>query len=123
MKMLDHPNIVEYKDSFTVEGEIKEESYVNIVMEYLPEDLQKIMAYYKKQKKLIPMFHVKIYMYQIFRALAYMNGKEISHRDIKPSNCLLDPTKNIIKLCDFGSAKKLIMGEQNVSYITARHYR
>lgn len=28
-----------------------------------------------------------------------------------------------MKLCDFGSAKKLIIGEENISYITSRHYR
>jgi serine/threonine protein kinase len=29
----------------------------------------------------------------------------------------------VVKLCDFGSAKKLIKGEPNISYICSRYYR
>lgn len=28
-----------------------------------------------------------------------------------------------LKLCDFGSAKKIVKGEKNVSYISSRYYR
>ena len=62
-------------------------------MEYLPEDLHKLMDYYRKQDKKVPLFLTKVYIYQLFRALAYLHGKGIIHRDIKPSNLLLDPTK------------------------------
>lgn len=47
----------------------------------------------------------------------------ICHRDIKPQNLLLDPASGIVKLCDFGSAKILVHGEPNVSYICSRYYR
>ena len=47
----------------------------------------------------------------------------ICHRDIKPQNLLLDPARGILKLCDFGSAKILVKGEPNVSYICSRYYR
>jgi glycogen synthase kinase 3 beta len=35
----------------------------------------------------------------------------------------MDPNSGILKLCDFGSAKVLIEGEPNVSYICSRYYR
>ena len=38
-------------------------------------------------------------------------------------NLLLDPESGILKLCDFGSAKHLVRGEPNVSYICSRYYR
>lgn len=36
---------------------------------------------------------------------------------------LIDPNSHILAICDFGSAKKLIKGEPNVSYICSRYYR
>uniref|UniRef100_A0A914ZEZ1 Protein kinase domain-containing protein n=1 Tax=Parascaris univalens TaxID=6257 RepID=A0A914ZEZ1_PARUN len=41
----------------------------------------------------------------------------ICHRDVKPQNLLVDPETAVLKLCDFGSAKQLIIGEKNTSYI------
>jgi glycogen synthase kinase 3 beta len=66
---------------------------------------------------------LQLYMYQMFRSLAYIHAIGICHRDIKPQNLLLDPNTGVLKLCDFGSAKILIPGEPNVSYICSRYYR
>ena len=46
----------------------------------------------------------------------------VCHRDIKPSNVLIG-TNNELKICDFGSAKSLVEGEKNISYICSRYYR
>lgn len=62
-------------------------------------------------------------MYQLLRSLAYLHSLGVCHRDIKPQNLLLDPMSGVVKLCDFGSAKMLISGETNVSYICSRYYR
>lgn len=71
----------------------------------------------------MPKLLVKLYAYQMFRSLAYIHSLGICHRDIKPQNLLVDPASHILKLCDFGSAKRLIKGEPNVSYICSRYYR
>jgi serine/threonine protein kinase len=36
---------------------------------------------------------------------------------------LVDPVRQTLKLCDFGSAKALVKGEPNVAYICSRYYR
>ncbi|KAL9697316.1 hypothetical protein quinque_000757 [Culex quinquefasciatus] len=74
-------------------------------------------------KKVLQDKRFKLYMYQLFRSLAYIHSLGICHRDIKPQNLLLDPETAVLKLCDFGSAKQLLHGEPNVSYICSRYYR
>lgn len=71
----------------------------------------------------MPVIEIKLYVYQLFRSLAYIHSQGICHRDIKPQNLLLDPATGILKLCDFGSAKILVESEPNVPYICSRYYR
>ena len=71
----------------------------------------------------MPTLQIKLYMYQLLRSLAYIHSVGICHRDIKPQNLLLNPSTGALKLCDFGSAKILVAGEPNVSYICSRYYR
>lgn len=66
---------------------------------------------------------VKLYSYQLLRALSYIHALGICHRDIKPQNLLVDPDTHELKVCDFGSSKKFTSGEVNVSYICSRYYR
>jgi serine/threonine protein kinase len=99
------------------------EVYLNLILEYVPENLYRCSRSFAKVKQQMPMLEVKLYMYQCLRSLAYIHSMGICHRDIKPQNLLLDPAKGILKLCDFGSAKILVKGEPNVSYICSRYYR
>lgn len=92
-------------------------------MEYLPETLSKLVRSHAKQKTRLNPTLIKIYAYQMFRALVYLSAQGIAHRDIKPQNILVDPLTCALKFCDFGSAKKLVKGEPNISYICSRYYR
>lgn len=71
------------------------------------------------------MFLVKLYSFQLARALAYLHARDYLHRDIKPQNVLIDSSTNRVFLCDFGSAKSLAKGSKssNVAYICSRYYR
>ena len=123
MSLLDHPNIVKVRHAFYTTGEKLDEIYLNLVMNYVPENLNRINKSLAEKKKQLDIFLIKLYSFQIARALNYMHNKKICHRDIKPQNILLDPQTNRIYICDFGSAKLLRREESNVSYICSRFYR
>ena len=96
MRRLDHCNIVSLLYFFYTSGEKKDEIYLNLVLEYIPEtvykvhrttkcftEFEKIFGYafaiyykepitqvarqYSKQKQTIPVTFIKLYMYQLFR--------------------------------------------------------
>ncbi len=123
MKELFHPNVVTMKHAFYTTGDKSDEVYLNVVMDYVPETVYRVMRHYVKMKQSVPKLLVKLYAYQMFRSLSYIHALGICHRDIKPQNLLVDPSTHILKLCDFGSAKRLVKGEPNVSYICSRYYR
>ncbi|KAK6121224.1 hypothetical protein DH2020_044998 [Rehmannia glutinosa] len=101
MQMLDHPNIVALKHSFFAKTE-KEELYLNLVLEYVPETVNRMARQYSRMNQRMPLIY-------ICRALAYIhNCIGICHRDIKPQNLLVNPHTHQLKLCDFGSAKVLV---------------
>ncbi|ORZ30277.1 Pkinase-domain-containing protein [Catenaria anguillulae PL171] len=123
MRMVDHRNIVDLKSFFYSNGDRRDEVYLNLVLEYVPETIYRASRHFTKAKQAMPFLLVKLYMYQVFRSLAYIHALGICHRDIKPQNLLLNSATGVLKLCDFGSAKMLIAGEPNVSYICSRYYR
>ncbi|CEG65745.1 Putative Pkinase-domain-containing protein [Rhizopus microsporus] len=123
MRLMHHPNICGLKAYFYTQGDSKDEVYLNLVMEYVPETVYRVCRHYTKLKQTVPMLIVKLYMYQLFRSLAYSHTLGVCHRDIKPQNLLVHPITGELKLCDFGSAKVLVEGGTNVAYICSRYYR
>ncbi|KAJ3157774.1 regulator of ime2 [Geranomyces variabilis] len=123
MRLLDHRNICSLRAFFYSAGDKKDEVFLNLTLEFIPETIYRASRHYGKVKQTMPMASIKLYMYQLFRSLAYIHSLGICHRDIKPQNLLLDPSSGVLKLCDFGSAKILVRDEPNVSYICSRYYR
>lgn len=123
MRLIDHPNVCQLKHCFYSSGDKQDEVYLNLVLEFVPETVYRVSKHYSKVKTPIPSLYIKLYVYQLLRALAYIHSLGICHRDIKPQNLLLDPSTQILKLCDFGSAKVLVRDEPNISYICSRYYR
>lgn len=118
-----HSNIVALKHCFYSQGEKPEELYLNLVLEYVPETVYSISRQHQKAKIPLSLLYVKLYLYQLSRALSHIHTLGICHRDIKPQNLLVNPENQQLKLCDFGSAKALVKGEPNVAYICSRYYR
>ncbi|CAN1283594.1 Shaggy-related protein kinase eta, partial [Linum perenne] len=107
MRVMDHPNVISLKHCF-FSTTSNNELFLNLVMEYVPESMYRVLKHYSNAKQAMPLIYVKLYAYQIFRGLAYIhNVSGVCHRDLKPQNVLVDPLTHQVKLCDFGSAKVL----------------
>lgn len=122
MRILDHPCIVRLKHCYYSTTE-KGDVFLNLVLEYVPGTVYRVAKDYGKLNQRIPSLYIKLYMYQMARSLAYIHSLGVCHRDIKPQNLLVNTTTHQLKLCDFGSAKILVRGEPNISYICSRYYR
>uniref|UniRef100_A0A8C3YR93 Mitogen-activated protein kinase kinase kinase 19 n=1 Tax=Catagonus wagneri TaxID=51154 RepID=A0A8C3YR93_9CETA len=97
LKALKHINIVAYL------GTCLEENIVSIFMEFVPGG--SISSIINRFGPLPEMVFCK-YTKQILQGVAYLHENGVVHRDIKGNNVMLMPT-GIIKLIDFGCAKRL----------------
>jgi serine/threonine protein kinase len=114
---------VALRDHFVSAGRKPTETFLNLIMEYLPLSLHQFTMNYRKERKYPPLLYVKLFTFQMFAGLNYLHSIGITHRDLKPQNILCDPTTGELKICDFGSAKRLLPNEKSVSYIASRYYR
>ncbi|BFZ65192.1 U4/U6 small nuclear ribonucleoprotein prp4 [Saitoella coloradoensis] len=65
---------------------------------------------------------VRAYAHQMFLALSLLRKAKILHADIKPDNMLVNDARNILKICDLGSACEAT--ENDVTpYLVSRFYR
>lgn len=64
MRLLDHPNVISLKHCFFSTTE-KDELYLNLVLEYVPETLYRVSRHYSKANQRMPMIYVKLYTYQV----------------------------------------------------------
>ncbi|MED6191452.1 hypothetical protein PIB30_000552 [Stylosanthes scabra] len=97
LSQLQHPNIVRYYGSETVEDKLY------IYLEYVAGgSIYKLLREYGQLGENA----IRNYTRQILLGLAYLHAKNTVHRDIKGANILVDPN-GWIKLADFGMAKHI----------------
>jgi len=62
--MVDHPNVVKLKHCFYSTTE-KDELYLNLVLEFVPETVYKVSKNYIRMHNHMPIIHVQLYTYQV----------------------------------------------------------
>jgi cell division control protein 7 len=90
MKRLEHPSVVK------IFGLYHTDDQVTLVLDYIP---------HVPFRDLLPTMNppqIKIYMFQLLRALSFFHAHQVIHRDVKPSNFLFDSGTNLGHLIDCG---------------------
>ncbi|GAB1318712.1 U4/U6 small nuclear ribonucleoprotein prp4 [Madurella fahalii] len=69
----------------------------------------------------------RAYAYQIFLALGHMRKCSIIHADLKPDNILVNEARNVLKICDLGTAidrsDAATATTEVMPYLVSRFYR
>lgn len=99
-KLLDHPNIVPFCESFSKKGKPHILLYPCVYGSL--SDLLSEMRFPKKNKKII--------IQQVLTGMEYLQSMRVVHRDLKQHNLLFDERMNL-RIGDFGLAKILKKGE------------
>ncbi|XP_012679631.2 pre-mRNA processing factor 4Bb [Clupea harengus] len=92
-----------------------------LVFEPLSMNLREVLKKYGKDVGL-HIRAVRSYSQQLFLALKLLKRCNILHADIKPDNILVNESKTILKLCDFGSASH-VADNDITPYLVSRFYR
>ncbi|KAH3849775.1 serine/threonine-protein kinase Nek8-like [Dreissena polymorpha] len=100
LSMLSHPNIIEYYENFL------EDKALMIVMEYAQGGT--LNDYLQSQNgRLLEEEEILCFFAQMLLSIQHVHSKQILHRDLKTQNILLDKTKKVVKIGDFGISKVL----------------
>jgi serine/threonine-protein kinase PRP4 len=102
-------------------GHFKHQNHVCLVLEPMNMNLRTCIKKFGWGVGL-NLFAVHSFTIQLFTALKHLKHNCIIHADIKPDNVLVDKSRTIIKLCDFGSA--MFSGHNDLTpYLVSRFYR
>ncbi|XP_041822615.1 cyclin-dependent kinase 15 [Chelmon rostratus] len=105
LKGLKHANIVVLHDI------IHTRESLTFVFEYVQTDLAQYMSQHPGG---LHSHNVRIFMFQLLRALCYIHSRRILHRDLKPQNLLISYLGEL-KMADFGLARAKSIPSQTFS--------
>uniref|UniRef100_A0A8C1CJP2 Protein kinase domain-containing protein n=1 Tax=Cyprinus carpio carpio TaxID=630221 RepID=A0A8C1CJP2_CYPCA len=115
LRSLKQENIVELKEAFRQRGKLY------LVFEYVEKNMLELL---EDMPNGAPQEKVRIYIYQLIKAIHWCHKNNIVHRDIKPENLLIS-SDDMLKLCDFGFARDLSESTDvnYTEYVATRWYR
>ncbi|PON25727.1 CMGC/DYRK/PRP4 protein kinase [Trichoderma gamsii] len=113
-------HIVKFEHSFDHRG------HLCLAFENLSMNLREVLRKFGNNVG-INLKATKAYAYQIFVALAHMRKCSIIHADLKPDNILVNENRNILKICDLGTAidrsDAATAHTEITPYLVSRFYR
>lgn len=96
LKNADHPNIVKFIEAF------RRDNKLHIVFEFVD---RTVLEDIEKNPSGLSLSSVRLYMFQLLKSLQFLHSNNMLHRDVKPENLLVN-SEGVLKLCDFGFARK-----------------
>jgi casein kinase II subunit alpha len=65
----------------------------------------------------------RFYMFQLLRALDFVHSNGIIHRDVKPHNVMIDHSRRILRLIDWGLAEFYHPGQDYNCRVASRYFK
>ncbi|KAK0621742.1 hypothetical protein B0T17DRAFT_494869 [Bombardia bombarda] len=113
-------HVIKFERSFEYKG------HLCMVFENLSLNLREVLKKFGNNVG-INMNATRAYAYQIFLALGHMRKCSIIHADLKPDNILVNENRNVLKICDLGTAidrsDAATASTEITPYLVSRFYR
>jgi serine/threonine-protein kinase PRP4 len=111
----DKKHIIKLERSFEHKG------HLCMVFENLSLNLREVLKKFGRDVG-INLKAIRAYAQQLFLGLSLLRKCQFLHADLKPDNILVNEARNVLKICDLGSASSI---EENATapYLVSRFYR
>jgi len=113
LKQLKHGNLVNLLEVF------RRKRKLHLVFEYCD---RTVLTELMDNKWGVDSLTLQKIVYQTLSAVMYCHDHNCIHRDVKPENILITK-EGTVKLCDFGFARVLSVGDEYTDYVATRWYR
>ncbi|KAK0333984.1 U4/U6 small nuclear ribonucleoprotein prp4 [Friedmanniomyces endolithicus] len=121
LKLLNESDQEDKKHVIRLLRSFDHKGHMCIVFEALSADLREVLKKFGRNIGL-NLKAIRSYAQQIYLALSHMKKCQILHADLKPDNILVSERRNLLKVCDLGTAA-FATDTELTPYLVSRFYR
>ena len=121
LQKLSHADPEDKKHMIRLERNFEHKAHLCMVFENLNINLREVLKKFGRDVG-INLRAVRTYAQQMFLGLSLLRKCNILHADLKPDNILVNESRNMLKICDLGSASDASENEIT-PYLVSRFYR
>lgn len=109
------------KHLIRLERSFEHKGHLCMVFENLSLNLREVLKKFGRDVG-INLKAIRVYAQQLFLGLSLLRKCQYLHADLKPDNILVNDARNVLKICDLGSASSI---DENITapYLVSRFYR